>query len=170
MVDLELTRTRGDRRAYELSGIGMLRLAGWLSSGATAEADGRSWSFVRRGFLRATTEAVDSAGGVAGTFVANGLRRGGRLAWGDREYALRSASILRERYALTAGADRDAPELATIEGKSWGRRPVRLTVADPDALEHGLLLFVAFVVRRLAQDASSAAGGGAAVAGTAATS
>jgi hypothetical protein len=51
-------------------------------------------------------------------------------------------------------------------GRSWGRRPVRITVEDFAALEPGLLLFTAFVVRGLAEDAASAAGAGAATSTT----
>jgi hypothetical protein len=43
MADLELTRTRGDRRLDALEGIGTLRLTGWASRNATAEAGGASW-------------------------------------------------------------------------------------------------------------------------------
>jgi hypothetical protein len=46
---------------------------------------------------------------------------------------------------------------------------VKVTVDDPAALDPGLLLFAAFVVRGLAEDASSAAGG-ATAASVAATS
>lgn len=158
MTELELTRTPGDRRAYALDGVGTLRLTGWGSSGATAEADGRSWTFARRGVVRKTTEAVDAAGAVCGTFVGNQLRRGGRLTWGEDEYVLRSASLSRERYALAAAGADDADEAPTFEGRSWGRRPVKVTVADPGALDPGLLLFTAFVVRGLAADAGASAG------------
>jgi hypothetical protein len=48
--------------------------------------------------------------------------------------------------------------LAVFEGKGWGRRPVKVTVDDPRALDPGLLLFAAFVVRGLGEDASAAAG------------
>jgi len=72
-----------------------------------------------------------------------------------KEYALRPASMFRERYALAEGET----ELFTIEGKGWSKRPVKLSLADPTAIDPGLLLFAAFVVRGLAEDASSAAGG-----------
>ncbi len=77
------------------------------------------------------------------------------LSWAGRELALRPASRWRERYAL---ADGDS-ELALFDGRGWGRRPVRVSVNDTSAVEPGLLLFAAFVVRGLAADASSAAGG-----------
>ncbi len=49
-----------------------------------------------------------------------------------------------------------------LDGKGWGRRPVAPSVDDAGAVEPGLLLFAAFVVRGLASDAtaSSAASGG----------
>jgi hypothetical protein len=63
--------------------------------------------------------------------------------------------MLRERYALTD----DEGELALIDARGWGKRPVGLTVVR--ALDPGLLLFVAFVSDTLAKEASSTAGGGA---------
>jgi len=56
-----------------------------------------------------------------------------------------------------------------IEGKTWGKRPVKISVENLAAVEPGLLLFAAFVVRGLAEDASSSAAGGA-TAATASTS
>ena len=72
---------------------------------------------------------------AGGRFEPHGLRRGGILRWNGRELALRPASAWRERYAL---ADGDA-ELATVESKGWGRRPVKVVVEDDATLEAGLL-------------------------------
>jgi len=163
MVDLELTRTPGDRRLYALEDVGTLRLEGWGSRRATAEAGGDSWHMARRGFWQRVIDATDASGAVAGEFEPRLMRRGGTLRWGDRELELRPASLWRQRYALADGDH----ELAVLDGKSWGRRPVKVTVEDPGAIEPGLLLFAAFVVRGLAEDASTAAGGGAATAAAA---
>jgi hypothetical protein len=165
MAELELTRSRDDRRRYDLEGVGSLRLQGWMSRGATADVEGSGWAFRRRGFWRTAFEATDAEGDEAGTFRATGLKRGGTLRWGDRELQLRAGSFWRERYALADGER----ELALFEGKSWGRRPVRVTIDDPAALDPALVLFTAYVVRGLAEDASAAAGG-AAAAGAAAAS
>lgn len=81
------------------------------------------------------------------------MRRGGTLRWFDRELMLRPASRWRERYALADGEH----ELAVFEGKGWGRRPVKVTTDDPGGLDPGLLLFAAFLVRGLAEDAGAAA-------------
>lgn len=162
MVDLELTRTTRDRRLYELEGVGTLRLQGVLPRSATAEADGTRWKIARSGFWRRFMTATDVLGTVVGEFEPRSLRRGGTLRWAGRELALRPASSWRERYALADG-DR---ELAVLDGKSWGKRPVRITLADPGAVEPGLLLFAAFVVRGLAEDAGSAAAAGASTAAT----
>ncbi len=156
MAELELTRT-GDRRLYALEGVGTLRLMGLASRTATAEAGGRRWRFGRRGFWRRGIQATDETGIVVGEFEPRGLRRGGALRWAGRELTLRPASSWRERYALADG-DR---ELAFLEGKGWGRRPVKLSVDDGEDVEPGLLLFATFVVRGLAEDASGAAGAGA---------
>jgi hypothetical protein len=162
MSDLELTRTQGDRRLYTLESVGTLRLEGFASRAATAEAAGTSWRIARRGFWQRTIEATDAAGTVVGEFEPRGFRRGGTLRWAGREFALRPASSWRERYALADG-DR---ELAILDGKGWGRKPVKVTVDDLEAVEPGLLLFAAFVVRGLAENAGSAAGAGASAAAT----
>jgi hypothetical protein len=158
MTELELTRTPGDRRSYTIDGVGTLRLEGLWGRRATADAARTSWHIVSSGLWRRTLHATDAMGRVAGEFTRAGLRRGGALSWGDQELVLRSASAWRERYALADG-DR---ELAILDGKGWGKRPVKITVDDIGAVEPGLLLFATFVVRQLAEDASSAAAGGAA--------
>jgi len=148
MADLELKRTPGDRRLYALEGVGTLRLKGFAPRAATAQAGGRSWRIAHRRLWQQVIQAADEP---------RGLRRGGTLRWAGRELTLRPASRWRERYALAEG-DR---ELAVLDGKGWGRRPVKVTVDDPGAVEPGLLLFAAFVVRGLAEDAGGAAGAGA---------
>ena len=62
---------------------------------------------------------------------------------------LRPASAWRSRYALADGER----ELAVLDGKGWGKRPVAIVVDDLRAIDPGLLLFAAFVVRGLAEDA-----------------
>ena len=158
MPELELTRTREDRRLYALEGVGTLRLKGWTSRSATATAGDRAWELTRRGVFKTTVEAVDASGTVTGDFDPRVIRRGGALRWGDRTLALRPASVWRERYALADG-DR---ELAVLDGRGWGKRPVTIVVDDLAAVDPGLLLFTAYVVRGLAEDATGAAGGAAA--------
>jgi hypothetical protein len=154
MAEIELTRSREDRNLYELQGVGTLRLRGWLTKGATAQAGARSYELARRGVFAPVTEATDAAGSPVGRFHGRTIHRGGTLAWMGKDYMLRPASRFRERYALADG-DR---ELATIEGKGWGKRPVKVTIDEPSSLDAGLLLFAAFIVRNLAEDASSTAG------------
>ena len=84
MADIELTRSREDRRLYELAGLGTLRLEGPFSRRATAEAGGVAWSLHRVGFWRTAINATDAAGTVVGTFDPRALRRGGALTWGAR--------------------------------------------------------------------------------------
>jgi hypothetical protein len=160
MPELELKRVPDDRHCYAIDGVGILRLDGIWSRSATAEAGQRSWRVSRTGFRKRAVEATDAAGALVGTFKAASKRRGGSLRWGEDELALRPASAWRERFALADG-DR---ELAVLDGKGWGKRPVTLSVADPDAVDPGLLLFATFVVRGLAEDTDAA--GGAAVAGS----
>jgi hypothetical protein len=155
MPELELTRSREDRKLYVLDGVGTLRVRGWTSRDATAEADDRCWQFERRGIFTSIFEALDADDAVVGAFRSRTLRRGGTVHWGERELQLRPASAWRSRYALADG-DR---ELAVLDGKGWGKRPVAIVVDDLGAIDPGLLLFAAFVVRGLAEDASSSSGG-----------
>jgi hypothetical protein len=160
MVDLELTRARDDRRLYSLGDVGTLRLEGAFSRSATATAEGRNWRISRRGFWQRELQATDAAGRVAGEFIPRGIRRGGTIAWDGEQFTLLPAGPVRERYVLAA-AERD---LALIDGKSWGRTLVNVTLVEHDPPPPGLLLFAAFVVRQLAVNAASAAAGGAAAA------
>lgn len=159
MAHLDLKRTPGEHRLYALEGVGTLRLKGFASRSAAAEAGSSSWRIARRRFWQRVIRATDAAGTVVGEFEPRALRRGGMLRWAGRELTLRPASRWRERYALADG-DR---EVAILDGKGWGRRPVTVIVDDPQAVEPGLLLFAAFVVRGLAEDVGGAAGTGAVV-------
>jgi hypothetical protein len=152
MADLELKRTADDRRLFALEGVGTLRLEGLGSPRATAETGVRSWHFARRGLFRRGIEATDAFGATAGTFEHHRRRVGGALRWGDSDLVLRPASMWRARYALADGDH----ELVVLDGKDWGKRPVKVTVDDPAEIDHGLLLFAAFVVRGLAEDAGHA--------------
>jgi hypothetical protein len=157
MPDLDLARDPRDRRLYELRGVGSIRLGGLLSRSAIATASrGGSWSFDRPSLWRRTIEAHDAAGTIVGYFDRRTIRRGGAVTWRGRDFELRPASAWRERYALADG-DR---ELAVLDGKGWGKRPVKVSMDDPNAVEPGLLLFAVFLVRRLAEDAATAASSG----------
>jgi hypothetical protein len=64
--------------------------------------------------------------------------------------------VWRSRYVVIDG-DR---QLATIERRSWGKRPVSIDVDERAESDPGLLLFAAFVVRALAQHTDSSAATG----------
>jgi hypothetical protein len=151
--DLELTRDPEDRRRYVLEGVGSLRLEGWSRSRATLDAGGRSWQAAPVGFWKRRVEATDAAGSPAAEFEPRSVRRGGVLRVGARELQLAPASRWKDRYALKDGER----ELAVLEAKTWGKRPVRVTVDDPSGVDPLLLLFAAFVTRRLAEDSAAAA-------------
>ena len=144
---LQLTPTPGDRRLYTLDGVGTLRLSGWASRTAPAEAGGPAWQLTCRGLLAPFIQAADAAGAIVGEFRGSTLHRGGPLRWLDRELAVRSDSLWRERYLLVE----DDRRLATIEAKGWGRQPVKLRTDGE--IEPGLLLFAVYVVGTLAQNA-----------------
>jgi hypothetical protein len=166
--EIELTRVPGDRRVYAMGDVGTLRLEGLLMRTAIAAAGDATWRFARQGFSRRAIEASDSAGRTTGRFDPRDIRGGGHIRWGDGEYALRPHGLWRQRYVL---AD-DTQELAVVEAKGWwgwgARRPVRLSLGSA-AVEPGLLLFTAYVVRALADAASTNAGAASTAASTTAT-
>lgn len=151
MAELELRRTAGDRRLYALDGVGTLRLTGWGSRSATAEASDRTWQLSGEIFKQ-TLKASDASGASVGEFEDRSFGRGGTLRWAGREIALRPSGISRQRFAMV-DIER---ELATFEACGWGKHPVRIDVHDDVEFDLGLLLFGAFVVNKLACDASAA--------------
>jgi hypothetical protein len=151
--ELELTRDPADRRRYVLEGVGSLRLEGWGGRRATLDAAGRSWQAAPVGFWQRRVEATDAAGSPVAEFEPRSVKRGGIDRVGARELQIAPASRWKERYALKEG-DR---ELAVLEAKGWGKRPVRVAVDDTTAVDPLLLLFAAFLTRRMAEDSSAAA-------------
>jgi hypothetical protein len=158
MEEIELVRAADDRRTYVLGPIGSLRLNGWLMRSATARAEGDTFLFKRRSWSSSAVDAEDDSGRTIGTFQPRALRRGGAIEWGARQYDLRPMTMLRERYELVEGER----QLASVEARGWwgwgSRRPLNMSLVDRDAVEPGLLLFVAYVVRTLADKTSSDAG------------
>jgi hypothetical protein len=150
MEEILLTRSPDDRRLYTLGELGTLRLQGWVSRIAIAEAGERSWR-LRGGKFPTPIDATDAAGAEVGMFTGRALKRGGTLRWAERELALRPEDLWKERYVLLDGEHR----LATIESRT-GRNPVGVSVNDSATIDPGLLLFAAFVVRCLAEDAANA--------------
>jgi hypothetical protein len=155
MPDLELIRTREDRKLYALPGVGNLRVGGWLSRRVEASTGGEAYTFDKRGLLGSVFTAHDASGAQIAEFRPRTIKRGGTVVWRGTEWQLRPAAAFKERYALTRPDDEQ--ELATVEGRGWGGRPVRVSTADATAVDPGLLLFVVFAVRILAEDASSVA-------------
>jgi hypothetical protein len=67
--ELELTRAAGDRRLYVLADVGIVRLKGWASEAASAEANGRSWETARRGLWRRPVKVTVDNPGVPGRLL-----------------------------------------------------------------------------------------------------
>jgi hypothetical protein len=153
MADLELTRDDADRRRYVLDGVGALRLEGLARRRATIEAAGRTWQAAATGFWRRTIVLTDAAGTTVAEFQPRKMGSGGTLRVGPRELQIAPASRWKSRWALRDGER----ELALLEARSRGKRPVAVTLEDAAAVEPQLLLFAAFVARRMADDAASAA-------------
>jgi hypothetical protein len=164
MPELELIRSRDDHKLYVLPGVGNLRVGGWLSGRrVAASTGGEAYVFDKRGLFSSVFTAIEAEGGAAvAEFRPRSIRRGGRVVWRGAEWDLRPAAMLKERYALTRpGQDH---ELATVEGHGWGKRPVTIATDDATAIDPGLLLFVVYAVRILAEDVNAAGGAAASTA------
>ena len=150
--DLELVRDPDDRRRFALDGVGALRLEGFGRRRATIEAGGQTWQAAPTGFWKRTVVATDAAGRTVAEFEPRRVKQGGALRVGARELRIAPASKFKQCYALKDGD----LELALLDAKGWGKRPVRVTVDDPGAVEPMVLLLAAFLARRMAEDASAA--------------
>jgi hypothetical protein len=154
---VELRLRRGDRRRFTLetvSGepIGTMRLHGLASNTATAEAGGAGWTFTRR-LLSSAAHATNAAGAEVGTWLPRTIRRGGTFSWEGHPVILSPNSSWREDYTLHSGD----LVTATVTRPTCGSRSVRFTVSSTDSMPGGFLLFVAFVVLRIADDTTNAA-------------
>ena len=141
MAEFELSRTKDDRRLYELGALGSLRLEGLLSRRARAMSAGVTWQFepsAGRGM-----RALASQGRVVGEFDPHS----GELQWNGQMFQVRLASSQQERQALAVGET----EVALFEDRSWGSHPVKVEIVEPAAIEPGLMLFAAFVLRSAEQ-------------------
>jgi hypothetical protein len=161
VTDLAFVRASDDRRAYDLEGVGRLRLGSWWRRDATITgADGREWQARRVGWGRRAV-ATDGAGTEVAAFEPKGgLARGGRLGTAaGRSYELRPSSVWKERYALVDGGT----EVAAIEASGWGgRRPVRVSLPEGRAPDAMVLLLAGWLVKTFADDAGATAGASAA--------
>src|SRR5256885_1665774 len=137
VVQLQLSRAVAERRRYVLDGVGSLRAQGLGFRTVIAEAGSERWRITRRGVWRPTIHAHDASGAVVGDFEARGLHRGG-LRWGLTELSVRPAL---SGHGRTAVATHDDEELIVIDGRTWGRTPIAVTVVVPSAVDDGMILF-----------------------------
>lgn len=157
MVDLELTRSREDRRRFDLPGFGSVRKLGLFGSAVeitTAEVVLRT---ERRGVFRTVVEARDQSGAIVGDFRSNALATGGQVRWRGESFELRSERWWGTRYVLTRA---DRPVLR-LRCSGWGgRKPVTVTLEETGT-DPALVLFLTAVVQTVVSDSSSASAGGA---------
>lgn len=181
MTEIDLTHSRAERKRFDLGAVGSLRYEGLLASRAVATAaDGAAWRFGPDGARRAV--ATTAGGAPAGAYDASDPRDG-RLTWAGEELSVRPVRGRRARWTLHGA---DGRELAALEGRGTGTRPATITLpaaldpagADPTSLDPaapaadpadrpppapapldpGLLLFLAFLVRKLAKLRTSGLG------------
>jgi hypothetical protein len=147
VTEIDLTHSRAERKRFDLGAVGSLRYEGLFANRAVATAaDGTTWRFGPAGARG--VEAKGAGGAVVGAYDA-GDPRNGRLTWAGRALVVRPVRGRRARWTLH---DEEGAELAALEGRGTGARPATITLPDaPEPLDPGLLLFLAFLVRKLAK-------------------
>lgn len=160
MMEIKLTRSREDKKRYDLEGVGSLRFGGMLSRDTEARTvDGRTWTFHEGGVFGGRKEALGSGDTPIGTFDNTKImRHGGVLTWEGVEYQVRSSSTWKSRFAMAQGE----LELVTVEDKGWGKSPVTVRLEDQD-IDRGVLLYFIWLVHKWTEDDSAAAGAAASV-------
>lgn len=172
MTEHALVHSRSERRRFDLGELGSLRYEGLFANRAVATAaDGARLRFGPAGARRA--EARDESGAVVGGYDASDPPEG-RLTWAGRALVVRPVRGRRARWTVHDGAD--GRQLAAIEGRGTGARPATIALPGdeppapgepvrgprgaepldpgarrPEPLDPGLLLFLAFLVRKLAK-------------------
>jgi hypothetical protein len=157
---LLLQRIPGERRAFALGDVGVLRYGGGWRSDAVAEADGSRWELRREGWLGRQATAIPELGGEP---VLRWHARGGELTWHGRALRWSRRGLLRRWYELD-GADGTLARFTV--GSIRGSVRVELLRDDVPAL---LLLFGSWLARTQARDEDTATASAATVGATAAT-
>ncbi len=146
MHEVELLRSAGDRRLFEIEGVGWLRTASWLSHRGEAGVVGSAvaeWAFEPRGWTAGRAEALDRRSGLP----LGGYRRmktfgpDGEVTWGGRVHELERASSWRSRLRLDGGG----ATLLQLDVRGYGRRPATLRVDPALDGQPGLVLFVCWL-------------------------
>lgn len=146
MTELVLLPSRAARRRFDLGDVGSLAYEGLLANRAVATAGSERWRLGPDGARRAQATAAD--GTVVGRYEASASPEG-RLTWAGRELVVRPVRGRRARWTLHDG---DGRELVALDGRGTGARPAAIALpGDGEPLDPGLLLFLAFLVRKLAK-------------------
>jgi hypothetical protein len=155
-TQLELRRLPDERNAYQLGDVGIVRRhrTGWRSAGA--QAGDRRWTFAASGVWKSRMRAIDHTDDVVGEYLPRAFRGGGTMHWYGRELALRQTRIWRQRYVLND----HGRDILIVDAGTRRRRPVTMTVLDPQLADAGLLLFTAVLAAWSASEAVSTAAGG----------
>lgn len=151
MGELLLARSPGDRRRYDLAGVGSIRRMGLFSRTALLlPADGEPLTARSRVGLGGEAEAVSAGGDVVGSYGGPDLlTRSGEITWRDRALHLRTTPLLVSRFALREGRT----TLLDLQATGWGPSPARVSVHEtitsgPDpGLDPGLVLFALWLAQ-----------------------
>ena len=149
-----LTRSREDRRRYDLEGWGSVRKPGFL--GSTHELttwDGTLFQTDVSGFFSYRVRVYDEERRQVGEYEP-GAFFNAELSWRDQVFQLRPE----RRFSRQLVLSRLGKDWLRIRGSRFDREtPVRVAVEDPE-IEAGLVLFTTRILLSARSDAP--AGGG----------
>lgn len=156
MAELALTRSRDDRRRFDLYGIGSIRKRRWIGWGKVEliTSDGVILRADRPGH-RTNADAVDAKGRIVGDYRKELLSWAGRVGWRSKVYDLTHDRLGSRRYTLA----REGKVLLHVRLRlAYRRTPAYVAAEDPE-MDPGLVLFVVWVLQTLNSEIHGGGGG-----------
>jgi hypothetical protein len=148
--ETQISRDPENKGRWVLPDVGAVRFPRRWKNEVLIEVPGElPWKSNGKALSKGTSEAVDTGGQVRATFHREG--GAGRITYGDRGLAVTGGETSwterRSPLALTEGGR----ELISFESVAWGRRPIRVTIADERAVaaDPQLILFGAYAAHLL---------------------
>ncbi|HEV7847034.1 MAG TPA: hypothetical protein VGO83_12330 [Thermoleophilaceae bacterium] len=139
MLELQLTRSKEDKRRLDLAGVGSVRFENLWGTKLRLTAPGQGeWRVVRS---RRGVAVSDAAGTTVAAFVGDGVESGDVAV----EITTPHQGLLGRRPSfLLLHGER---ELARVDPSVWSEKPLAITVLDEDFVARHPLLFLLALYR-----------------------
>jgi hypothetical protein len=152
---LEVTRDSGDKRRFVLSSVGTVTRGKFWNDPSMLEAPGHpTWQVTNKKLFKPVFVAVDAEGVEQARFMLGSLE----LTVGERSLHLERTPA---GWFTRAGDHRlveEGRDLVGFAPRTWGKRPVSVTVHDERLLgQPMLLLFAAFAADQFSASPKAAA-------------